>query len=101
MGAKALNDFIAYKGRCSQRLQHVERNCDAQRDAGRLKHYLTEFPRKDRSNNHCSLPFSPLDVSPNPHVERGHSDVADNIEEENREITVVDQIVAMLPNVDG
>jgi hypothetical protein len=98
---KALDDFIAYKERCIQRLQHEDRNRDAKVEAERLKLYLAEFPHKDRSNEHRSLLFWPSDVSNNAPVEHVPLEVVDNLGEENHEITAVDHIVAMLPNAEA
>jgi hypothetical protein len=97
---KALDDFIAYKERCIQRLQHEERNRNAKVEAERLKLYLAEFPRKDRNDEHQSSIFWPSHVSNISPVERAPLEVVDSPGEENREITAVDQIVAMLPNAE-
>ena len=45
---KALDGFIAYKERCVERLQNVEKNLQAIDEARRLKQYLKEFPEGDR-----------------------------------------------------
>ena len=98
---KALDDFIAYKQRCIQRLQHVERNRDAKMEVERLKLYLADFPHKDRSNEHRSSPFWPSEVSNTATTERASLDEVNGLGNRNREVTVVDQIVAMLPNADS
>ena len=97
---KALDDFIAYKERCIQRLQHEERNRNAKVEAERLKLYLAEFLRKDRNDEHLSSLFWPSHVSNVTPVERAPLEVVDSPGEENREKTAVDQIVAMLPNAE-
>ena len=98
---KALDDFIAYKQRCIQRLQQVERNRDAKVEAERLKLYLAEFPHKDCSNEHCSSPFWPSEVSNTATTERATVDEVNGSGDGNCEVIIVDQIVAMLPNADS
>lgn len=98
---KALDDFIAYKERCIQRLQHEDRNRDAKVEAERLKLYLAEFPRKDRSDEHLSSLFWPSNASNTAPAERVPLEVVDGPSEVNREVTAVDQIVAMLPNAEA
>ena len=98
---KALDDFIAYKERCIQRLQYVDKNRDVKVEAERLKLYLAEFLRKDRSNEHRSSNFWPSNVSNIATAEHAPLEVVDNPSEEDRKITAVDQIVAMLPNVEA
>jgi hypothetical protein len=98
---KALDDFIAYKQRCIQRLQQVERNRDAKVEAEGLKLYLAEFPHKDRSNEHCSSPFWPSEVSNTATTERVTLDEVNDSGDGNCEVIIVDQIVARLPNADS
>lgn len=98
---KALDDFIAYKERCVQRFQHVERNLEAIDEAERLKLYLAEFPHKDRLEEQVSSPFWPSEASIAAHAEHATVDVVAGSSEGNRETTIVDQIVAMLPNPEG
>ena len=98
---KALDDFIAYKERCIQRLQYEERNRDAKIEAERLKLYLAEFPCKDRSDEHQSSIFWPSNVSNIAPAECAPFEVVDSPGEKDREITAVDQIVAMLSNAEA
>ena len=98
---KALDDFIAYKERCIQRFQHEDKNHNAKVEAERLKLYLAEFPRKDRSDEHQSSIFWPSNMSNIAPTERAPLEVVDSPGEEDREITAVDQIVAMLPNAEA
>lgn len=95
---KALDDFIAYKERCIQRFQHPEKNGEAKREAEHLKLYLAEFPSKDRSNEHSSSQLWPSEVLETSPTVDASIDVIDDRNESNHEITIVDQIVAMLPN---
>lgn len=98
---KALDDFIAYNERCIQRLQHEERNRDAKVEAKRLKLYVAEFLHKDRSDEHQSSIFWLSNVSNIAPAERASLEVVDSPDEEDREITAMDQIVAMLPNAEA
>ena len=98
---KALDDFVAYKERCVQRFQHLERNLEAIDEAARLKLYLAEFPHKDRTQEQVSSPFWPSEASITAHAEHAAIDIVAGPSEENRETTVVDQIVAMLSNPEG
>ena len=79
----------------------MDRNRDAKGETERLKVYLTEFPWKDRSDDHRPLPFWPSDVPLVPPVQHGEFDVGDNNGAENHEIIVLDHIVAMLPSVEA
>lgn len=98
---KALDDFIAYKDRCIQRFQYVEVNRDAKHEAQRLKQYLAEFPKKDRNDDHDSSPFWPSYASNAQPSGCFSSTPRENTNAETREITVVDQIVGMLPSAEA
>jgi hypothetical protein len=98
---RALDDFIGYKERCIQRLQYVEKNREAKHEAERLKQYLVEFPQKDRSIDHVTSPFWRSNASNAPSVRNFPSEAVENVVEETREVTMVDQIVAMLPSAFG
>ena len=78
----------------------MDRNRNAKEETEGLKLYLTEFPRKDRSDDHQSLPFWPFDF-PSPPAQHGEFDVGGNNGRDNHEITVVDRIVAMLSSVEA
>ena len=56
---KALDEFIAYKEKCVERMQYVEKNLVAIEEAQSLKDYLKEFPNKDRSEER-GKPFWPV-----------------------------------------
>jgi hypothetical protein len=45
---KALDKFIAYKTRCVERLQNVEKNLQAIEETEWLKEYLEHFPNANR-----------------------------------------------------
>ena len=45
---KVLNEFIAYKRRCVERLQNVEKNLQAIEETVWLKEYLEHFPDANR-----------------------------------------------------
>jgi hypothetical protein len=45
---RVLDDFIAYKERCVERLQNVVKNLQAIDETRWLKQYLKEFPTGDR-----------------------------------------------------
>jgi hypothetical protein len=45
---KVLDEFIAYKMRCVERLQNVEKNLQAIEETGWLKEYLEHFPDANR-----------------------------------------------------
>jgi hypothetical protein len=55
---RALDEFIAYKERCVEILQNVEKNLQAIDETYWLKQYLKEFPDGDREAQRI-LPFWP------------------------------------------
>jgi hypothetical protein len=55
---KALDEFIAYKTRCVERLQNVEKNLQAIEETEWLKEYLEHFPDANREAQRA-LPFWP------------------------------------------
>jgi hypothetical protein len=55
---KALDEFIAYKTRCVERLQNVEKNLQAIEETEWLKEYLKHFPDANRKAQKA-LPFLP------------------------------------------
>ena len=98
---KVLDDFVVYKERCVQRFQHLERNLEAIDEAARLKLYLAEFSHKDRTQKQVSSPFWPLEALITAHAERAAVDIVAGPSEENRGTNIVNQIVAILPNLEG
>ena len=79
-----MDDFIGYKERCIQRLQYVEKNREAKHEAERLKQYLAELPRKDRSIDHVTSPFWPSNASNAPPVRNFPSEAVENVVEKTR-----------------
>ena len=57
---RALQDFVAYKEKCVERFQNVEKNLEAIDQAKWLADYLEEFPEQDRSTA-ADAPFWPKD----------------------------------------
>jgi hypothetical protein len=55
---KALDEFIAYKTRCVERLQNVEKNLQAIEEIEWLKEYLEHFLDANRKAQK-GLPFWP------------------------------------------
>jgi hypothetical protein len=55
---KALDEFIAYKTRCVERLQNVEKNLQTIEETKWLKEYLEHFPDANREAQRA-LPFWP------------------------------------------
>jgi hypothetical protein len=55
---KALDEFIAYKTRCVERLQNVKKNLQAIEETEWLKEYLKHFPDANREAQRA-LPFWP------------------------------------------
>jgi hypothetical protein len=52
---KALDEFIAYKTRCVERLQNVEKNLQAIEETKLLKEYLEHFPDANREAQRALL----------------------------------------------
>jgi hypothetical protein len=97
---KALGEFIAYKEKCVERIQHVEENLQAIEEARWLIKYLKNFPLQDRSEN-AKLPFWPYEAHVNATgddatVETTTDDVDSNTTSNTN--AVVDSIMATMPN---
>ena len=55
---KVLDEFIAYKTKCVERLQNVKKNLQAIEETEWLKEYLEHFPNANREAQRI-LPFWP------------------------------------------
>jgi hypothetical protein len=92
---KALDDFIAYKERCVERLHNVEKNLQAIDETRWLKQYLKEFLDGDRKAQRA-LPFWPHEQERNVVEDTETKGVLHTKDHSrNRE---VDLIMATIPN---
>jgi hypothetical protein len=92
---KALDEFIAYKTRCVERLQNVQKNLQAIEETEWLKEYLEHFPDANREAQRA-LPFWPHEQDRN-----GVEDLALELEvqtEDQSSPTEVGLIMATMPD---
>jgi hypothetical protein len=92
---KALDEFIAYKTRCVERLQNIKRNLQAIEETEWLKEYLEHFPDANREAQRA-LPFWPHE-----HDRNGVEDSAPEVEvrtEDRSSPAEVGLIMATMPN---
>jgi hypothetical protein len=92
---KALDEFIAYKTRCVERLQNVEKNLQAIEEIEWLKEYLEHFPDANREAQKA-LPFWPHEQDRN-----GVKDSASEVEvriEDRSSPTEVGLVMVTMPD---
>jgi hypothetical protein len=94
---RVLDDFIAYKKRCVERLQNVEKNLQAIDEIRWLKQYLEDFPRADRGTQKA-LPFWLHEQERNVMDESETGEVVHTEADSNRTSTEVGLIMATMPN---
>jgi hypothetical protein len=94
---RALDEFIAYKERCVERLQHVEKNLQAIDETRWLKQYLEEFPDGDREAQR-TLPFWPHEQERNVMEDSDPEGVFHTEENSNIMNEEVDFIMATMPD---
>jgi hypothetical protein len=95
---KALDKFIAYKTRCVERLQNVEKNLQAIEETEWLKEYLEHFPDANREAQRA-LPFWPHEQDRN-----GVEDLALELEvrmEDRSSPAEVGLIMATMPDLEA
>jgi hypothetical protein len=95
---KALDEFIAYKTRCVERLQNVKKNLQAIEETEWLKEYLEHFPDANREAQRA-LPFWPHEQDRN-----GVEDSALEVEvytEDRSSPTKVGLIMATMPDLEA
>jgi hypothetical protein len=97
---RALDDFIAYKERCVERLQNVEKNLQAIEETRWLKHYLEDFFGADRAAQRA-LPFWPHEQERNVMDESEMGAVIHREEDSNRTSKEVDLIMATMPDLEA
>jgi hypothetical protein len=92
---RALDEFIAYKERCVERLQNIEKNLQAIDETRWLKQYLKEFPDGNREAQRA-LPFWPHEQERNV-MEDLETEGVLHTEDHSRN-TEVDLIMATMPD---
>ena len=95
---KALDEFIAYKTRCVERLQNVEKNLQTIEETEWLKEYLGHFPDANREAQR-TLPFWPHEQDRN-EGEDSAQEAEVHMEDESSP-TEVGLIVATMPDLEA